>query len=55
LFFAGLGYVFFIAVNIQVVVPLLLIAAIVCGFGGGLLWNAQSVCIPISTSSFDSD
>jgi len=52
LFFAGLGYVFFIAANIQVIVPVLFVAAIVCGFGGGLLWNAQSAfMIHISSPS----
>ncbi len=36
-------YILFIASNIKVLVPTLMISAALCGFGGAVLWSGQGV------------
>ena len=42
---AGLCYVFYIATNIKLIIPLYFVSSAVCGFGASLLWSANSTLL----------
>jgi hypothetical protein len=41
----AVGYVAYIAANVYVLPPALLVSAALNGFGAAILWTAQGVCI----------
>ena len=45
LIFASLCYVFYIATNIKLIIPLYFVASAVCGIGASIIWSACSTLL----------